>query len=249
MKMFRNDSPDIKPQHCLTYLLHQLDTPVWTVPCRYPHVTTLRLIIDKESSTPVLAIEDGGLHAAEALILARYMMFTQVYFQHTRRAYDKHLALAMKTLLEEKYGPDSSVFPEPKTTEGILEYLKWDDWYVLGQISTGKGGPHAEILRSREHFRRIYETGETPTNDELDQIKIIQEKFEEKIGFTDMARNSFYKFESADIPIYLSQSEEIVKLSEVSSVIKGLRSINQYRIYAPVEDRKYIENEIKKLKD
>ena len=36
------------------------------------------------------------MHAAEALIIARYLMFTQVYFHHTRRAYDYHIAEAMK---------------------------------------------------------------------------------------------------------------------------------------------------------
>jgi hypothetical protein len=46
-----------------------------------------------------LGIEEGGLHAAEALVLARYFMFTQVYFHKTRVAFDLHLREAMRLLL------------------------------------------------------------------------------------------------------------------------------------------------------
>lgn len=38
-----------------------------------------------------LAIERGGIHSLEALILARYYMFTQVFCHRTRRIYDIYL--------------------------------------------------------------------------------------------------------------------------------------------------------------
>ena len=50
-------------------------------------VSTLAVAIDPEMDAPVLAVEEGGWHASEGFILARYMMFTQVYFHKTRRAY------------------------------------------------------------------------------------------------------------------------------------------------------------------
>jgi uncharacterized protein len=43
------------------------------------------------SSEPLLGIEIGGLHSAEALLLARYFMYEQVYFHPIRRIYDIHL--------------------------------------------------------------------------------------------------------------------------------------------------------------
>ena len=82
---------------------------------RYGHfdldrlLTTLTAIEDPETGSPVLAIEEGGQHAAEGLIIARYMMFTQVYYHRTRRAYDKHLIAVMRTLLAESEG----LFPPP----------------------------------------------------------------------------------------------------------------------------------------
>jgi HD superfamily phosphohydrolase len=35
-----------------------------------------------------LVILDGGYYAAEQLILARYHMFEQVYYHHTKRAFE-----------------------------------------------------------------------------------------------------------------------------------------------------------------
>jgi len=46
----------------------------------------------EEAASPEVGITSGGLQSAEALLLARYSMFTQVYFHRTRRIYDVHLA-------------------------------------------------------------------------------------------------------------------------------------------------------------
>ena len=45
----------------------------------------------EQSDEPTLGIELGGIHSAEALLLARYFMFLQVYHHHVRTAYDLHL--------------------------------------------------------------------------------------------------------------------------------------------------------------
>jgi HD superfamily phosphohydrolase len=43
-------------------------------------LVTLTISEHPETGAPLIAVEEGGLHAAEALIIARYLMFTQVYF-------------------------------------------------------------------------------------------------------------------------------------------------------------------------
>ena len=73
---------------------------------------------DPAGSECRLAVAKGGLHAAVGLILARYFMFTQVYFHRTRVAYDIHLRNALAHMLP------GSVFPPP-VDDGIDEYLKW----------------------------------------------------------------------------------------------------------------------------
>ena len=46
-----------------------------------------------------LGIEEGGLHSIESLLLARYAMFSQVYFHRVRRIYDIHLRDFLKEWL------------------------------------------------------------------------------------------------------------------------------------------------------
>jgi len=41
-----------------------------------------------EPGEPMLGVQEGGLHAAEALMVARYFMYAQVYFHPIRRIYD-----------------------------------------------------------------------------------------------------------------------------------------------------------------
>ena len=53
------------------------------------------------SREPTLGIEDGGRESTEALLLARYAMFSQVYLHRTRRIYDLHLVDFAKQWLTE----------------------------------------------------------------------------------------------------------------------------------------------------
>ena len=59
----------------------------------YRLIDTLRIlpISETDSQEPALGTERGGLESAEALLWARYFMYTQLYFHPTRRIYDSHL--------------------------------------------------------------------------------------------------------------------------------------------------------------
>ncbi len=64
-------------------------------------------------------VTEGGWHAAESLVMARYAMFTQVYFHKTRVAYDIHLRHALADMLA------GARWPKPEG-DGIAEYLgRW----------------------------------------------------------------------------------------------------------------------------
>jgi hypothetical protein len=76
---------------------------------RFDHlrlVQTLRLLVPvqgpndvDERAAPTIGVEIGGLNSAEALLLARYFMFGQVYFHPVRVAYDIHLVDFLKAWL------------------------------------------------------------------------------------------------------------------------------------------------------
>src|SRR3984957_8617057 len=84
-------------------------------------ISTIKPVRYYDGRAPRLGISRGGWHAAEALILARYFMFTQVYFHKTRVAYDVHLRKALEELLPNRQ------FPSP-AGEHLKEFLIWDDW-------------------------------------------------------------------------------------------------------------------------
>lgn len=218
-------------------------------------VSTLAVAIDPETDSPLLAVEEGGWHAAEGFILARYMMFSQVYFHKTRRAYDLHFSEAMRTLLRKVThveGQDEDRFPPPTSRESLKEYLQWTDWRVLGLLQEGKGGEHGAIIRDRKRFKKVYETQEVPDKADLEFADEVCGHLEDKVGFVDKAERSWYKFQEKDIPVLQGikgPKEYLTPLSHLSSVVKGLRSVNQIRIYVSQENRKEAENMIQSLRE
>ena len=217
-------------------------------------LVTLTVAIDPDINSPVLAVEEGGEHSAEALIIARYMMFTQVYFQRARRAYDHHSVQALKHLLNE-YHNNEGFFPPPTTKEAVAEYFKWDDWRVMGMIHAGQGGENGKILLERKHHRCIFETPEIPENSDLEDAQLVLDRLGPMVSLIDKAENSWYKPGAKDIPILIrpgKHNETLIPLSLRSNVVKGLKDISQTRIYVPVEkknDALNIVNAIYKLKE
>lgn len=214
-------------------------------------LSTLTITIDPETESPTLAIEFGGAHAAEGLILARYMMFTQVYFQHTRRAYDYHFQHAMQEFLKRERQAEgeegSGTFPPPTSEEDLKAYLEWTDWKVLGLLQSGGGGDHGEALRRRQHYRKVYETVEVPSIEELRKVEALVSKLRELEIFVDKAEQSWYKFGDQDIRIVkrtLGGSERVIPLAELSNVVRELKPILQRRIYVSPEHRAAAENVI-----
>ena len=213
-------------------------------------LVTLTVAIEPETNSPVLAIEEGGEHSAEALIIARYMMFTQVYFQHTRRAYDYHVAQTLKHLLREQQN-NKEVFPPPTTKKSVEEYLKWDDWRVLGLVQEGRGGKDGDILCKRKHHRCIFQTPEIPNEYDLEEAEEVLKNLGDKVSFIDTAENSWYKLGEKDIPILTRfgiEGKRLTPLSYLSTVVSGLKAISQTRLYVPFERKKEAEEIVSKIK-
>jgi uncharacterized protein len=180
---------------------------------------------------PRIGVSEGGWHAAEGLILARYFMFTQVYFHKTRVIFDYHLQHALAEML-----PDGH-FPKP-TGEGLVEYLKWDDWRVLGQLAAGAGGDHGGRLASRNHYRLVKETREVPTQDDLDRLARWRQALGDLPQAEITAEKSWYRIDPTDIPVITEdEPPKVSPLSQYSSVVRGIQAVDQRRLYVRDEDR------------
>ncbi len=209
---------------------------------------TVKLIQRPNSDEYTLGIDEDGIHATEGLILARYMMFTQLYFHKTRVIYDYHLVEALKAILQ----PHGGVFPAPTSAEEVTEYLKWDDWKVSGEIAAGNAGIHGEILKTRNHYRMICSSAEVPDINELERFDQIEREMAAIGGIRKSAGKSWYKFKKLDdeILVHLSSSgtlTEVVPLSQRSPVVKGLEAVNQSRIYVPMERREEAKEILKRM--
>lgn len=190
-----------------------------------------------ESDDPVVSIEAGGWHAAEGLIIARYSMFTQVYFHHTRQALDHHVEKVLSYLLEAEYGRPE--FPSPNA-EDLGEYLKWDDWMVLGKVSLDDAGDHGTALRERNLYRSVWSTMETPTDDEIQRSDEIADELGDLLGFMNDASKSWYSFGNQDlliVPDNCTNPQHGKPLSEYSTIVSNMRPVSQRHIYVDPNNR------------
>jgi len=205
-------------------------------------VATTRAIRDKDGGQPRLGISEGGVHAAEGLVLARYFMFTQIYFHKTRVAYDVHLRGAMKELLT------NQKFPAP-AGGGIKRFLKWDDWKVLGLLAGGKGGEHGKRMLERKHYRRVYWTSETPDKKGVEEAENVRKKLGTLFAAEERAAKSWYKTgRDDDIPVFDEKYDTRLPLSEHSNVVKNLQANNQIFLYVRPEDVGPAEKIVREVK-
>jgi uncharacterized protein len=180
---------------------------------------------------PRLGVTEGGVHAAEALVLARYFMFTQVYFHKSRVAYDHHIRETLKAILP------AGAF-SPPTSDGISDYLKWDDWRVLGQLAAGQGGEHGDRICKRNHYREVYHTPENPTEGDHTALRLIRNSLDGLVKAEVSSKTSTYKLEASDIPVVTEDTlRRIRPLSHYSSVVRNLHQhpIEIVRLYSEPE--------------
>lgn len=222
-------------------------------------LNTLTIAID-ENDSPILAVEKGGWHVAESLIIARYMMFTQVYFQHTVSAFSHHISKVMKKLLikESKKSElqEEGKFLPPTTKENVEAYLKWNDWKVLGLINSERGGKHGKYIKERSHFKRIYETKEIPDLIKLEEYDMIISKLKESIDednfFGDEAEKLWYNMKAEEIMIYCGndrdERKDVEPLSSFSSIVKNIKPIKKKRVFIFEKDKEEAEQIIKNIR-
>ena len=129
-----------------------------------------------QSSEPTLGVEEGGLHSVEALLLARYAMFSQVYFHPVRRVYDIHLKEFLKAWL-----------PNGQFSTGLKDMLNMTDVEVTHALrqansETSDLGLLADRIIRRQHFKVLYQRNPDDIRKNPDAASAIYEAASEEFG-------------------------------------------------------------------
>jgi len=131
---------------------------------------------EEKSTEPALGVLYGGLHSSEALLLARYFMYAQVYFHPVRIAYNVHLKDFLAAWLPNHSLPTDYEGHLALTDNEVTTAIR-----IAARDSVMRGHEPARRIFSREHFKLLRQfVPNELTNDPLipDKIvKALQEKF------------------------------------------------------------------------
>jgi uncharacterized protein len=146
---------------------------------QYRLIDTIRVLPEREeeNQTPVLGVEAGGLESAEALLLARYFMYSQVYFHPVRRAYDRHL---QHFLIDWK---GRNGWPTD-----VDDFLQLTDEEVSAEIrralldANHRGYANARRITDRKHFKVLYERNAADATRNPQAAKAVFDAAKEEFG-------------------------------------------------------------------
>lgn len=189
----------------------------------YRLIDTLR-ILPKEyegSKEPALGVEEGGLHSAEALLLARYFMYSQVYFHPIRKVYDVHLQDFLSQWLS-KNGDNG------RFSTSIEKHLELTDNEVTVAIrssarnATALGHDPARRIVEHDHFKMVYRPTPEHLRTDREAAKAVFDAMCHKFGaerFRFMSRTP--KSGGIIFPV-LKKEGDIVSSLEISEVLKNI---------------------------
>lgn len=209
---------------------------------RYGHfdlerlLDTLLPVEDPESGEWRIGIDAGGVHAMEALVMARYYMFTQVYFNATGKALELHL----NEWLEEN---------GVRWPDDPAQFLLQDDVSVWADMRRS-GSLHARAVVEREHFPVAFETREHLTREEKARFEALLPGLAERFG-----PGTLLVSHSAKDPHRLGRSPVRVRypdgrlepMEQASQFIRHLARIDQFRIYTPAPARGAVAQAFREL--
>lgn len=190
--------------------------------------------------------EEGGIHALEQFILARYFMFTEVYFHKTRRVLDFHLGRLIKNYLRSQ---GKEFLPS-----NVDEYLRISDNVLTSYMMENK--EWKRIFLDRNFLRLKIQSPEHLETEELEWWEELEKELDKKYTnddvFFDNAKTDPYKFETAEqIKVYYDN--KVRPLTEASLLVSSLRPINKMRVYiAPSkvkEVTKFIDDFFRKKRE
>jgi HD superfamily phosphohydrolase len=199
---------------------------------------------DKDrSKAPSLGIEEGGLQSAEALSLARYFMFSQVYFHRIRRIYDIHLKdFLCEWLPDNKFSIDLDTHLSLTDNEVITAIRK------ISEDSNHPAFSHAQRLTRRNHFKLLYQPNPEDIKKNPEAAKYIFDAAEKEFGRDNIRFDSYKKDGGAvDFPV-LAMDNRISSSLALSDTLRHLPAVVVGSVFVDPEKlseaKKWLKNKI-----
>jgi len=190
-------------------------------------IDTLRILPPSPSSNneqsqgPVLGIEEGGLQSAKALLLARYFMYSQVYFHSVRRIYDIHLKDFLVNWLEKGMFSIDVKYLLRITDNEVTSALRYA---VID--STSRGHDYAIRIINRKHFKVLCQRNPDDIRINPEAAFYIYENARNLFGKENIRYDSYtQKGGTPDFPV-LTKDNRIVSSLSLSHTLKNLPTIS-----------------------
>jgi hypothetical protein len=199
---------------------------------QYRLIDTLRVLpeTDDEAAEPVLGIDQGGLQSAEGLLLARYFMYSQVYFHPVRRAYDKHLQDFLIAWLGQHGLPTV-----------LDQFLQLTDNEVLVELGHAASDPShpahdpARRIVRRGHFRVLYERNPQDSERNPEAGTAVYEAACEQFGAEHFRQDRYTQKGSATGFPVRARDGRLVSSLLCSDVLSRLPAVNVDYVFAAPE--------------
>jgi len=183
---------------------------------------TMLPLEDPETGAWGLGVDEGGVHALEALVMARYYMFTQVYFNRVGKALELHFNEWLKEA-DQRWPADPETF------------LALDDISTLTAMRDSDS-EHALAVVERRYFPMVFETREHLSPEEKSRFEALVPKLRTEFGAAHILVSH-----AAKDPHRLGESRVLVQhfdgqlepMEEASHFVRHLGRIDRYRIYTP----------------
>lgn len=202
---------------------------------KYGNIDKDRIIRMMTIKDDIVVFKEGAIHAIENYLISRYHMYWQVYYHPVARSYEIMLEQIYKRMLdlikEKKLDDDYSMYLQNVITNesDIESYLELDDYYVNGLIKRYRH--HEDSILStlcNEFLDRKLFSYESIKEDKEPTIERIKSQVSNNPYFykIDQVSQVTYLLNEFDIVInrinILMKTNEIMKLDQVSPIIKGL---------------------------
>jgi HD superfamily phosphohydrolase len=213
-------------------------------------IDTLRILPasqaqDKEQSCePTLGVEKGGVQSAEALLLARYFMFSQVYLHPVRRIYDILLKDFLCEWLE-----------NGKFSVDLESLLALTDSEIIAALRRLRDTPHkpgfeyANRIINRKHFKLLYERNPEDIAVNPDAAQAIYSAAVEKFG-VDKVKLDSYRMKGGlpNFPTILPD-KSVVSALDLSEILRQLPGAAIDFVFIQPEILKQAERWLKRNKN